>query len=177
MACGERFTILVYGFVFSRVQTGDGKIGYVYSNMIAVDRAAAPVQSQLLLKWSPPQKKFLFALRPLSSLLHHRLPSLNPRLLNRLEPLRLYPPRPTSIPGTGITRTRSVDRARVGSGHAKSPGNNGARRSACVRTSTRFWIAPAHSSGSGNDRNPGASFFCDHTSGRHVQCPGASRPT
>ena len=105
MACGERFTILVYGFVFSRVQTGDGKIGYVYSNMIAVDRA------------------------------------------------------------------------RVGSGHAKSPGNNGARRSACVRTSTRFWIAPAHSSGSGNDRNPGTSFFCDHTSGRHVQCPGASRPT
>src|SRR5260370_6552084 len=44
MACGERFTILVYGFVFSRVQTGDGKVGYVYSNMIAVDRAAAPVQ-------------------------------------------------------------------------------------------------------------------------------------
>jgi hypothetical protein len=42
--CGERFTILVYGFVFSRVQTGDGKIGYVYSNLIAVDRAAAPVQ-------------------------------------------------------------------------------------------------------------------------------------
>src|SRR5258708_25029378 len=38
MACGERFTILVYGFVFSRVQTGDGKIGYVYSNLIAVDR-------------------------------------------------------------------------------------------------------------------------------------------
>src|SRR6267154_4432455 len=44
MACGERFTILVYGFVFSRVQTGDGKIGYVYSNLIAVDRAAAPLQ-------------------------------------------------------------------------------------------------------------------------------------
>ena len=46
VACGERFTILVYGFVFSRVQTSDGKIGYVYSNMIAVDRAAAPVQKQ-----------------------------------------------------------------------------------------------------------------------------------
>src|SRR5213083_2394587 len=42
--CGERFTILVYGFVFSRIQTGDGKIGYVYSNLIAVDRAAAPLQ-------------------------------------------------------------------------------------------------------------------------------------
>ncbi len=44
LACGERFNILVYGFVFSRVQTSDGKIGYVYSNMIAVDHAAAPVQ-------------------------------------------------------------------------------------------------------------------------------------
>jgi hypothetical protein len=44
LACGERFTVLVYGFVFSRVQTSDGKIGYVYSNLIAVDRAAAPVQ-------------------------------------------------------------------------------------------------------------------------------------
>ncbi len=31
--CGERFTILVYGFV-----------GYVYSNLIAVDRAGAPAQ-------------------------------------------------------------------------------------------------------------------------------------
>src|SRR5260370_3562993 len=44
LPCGERFTILVYGFVFSRVQTGDGKIGYVYSNLIAIDRASAPVQ-------------------------------------------------------------------------------------------------------------------------------------
>src|SRR5437879_8983427 len=44
LACGERFTVLVYGFVFSRVQTSDGKVGYVYSNMIAVDRAAAPLQ-------------------------------------------------------------------------------------------------------------------------------------
>ncbi len=42
--CGERFTILVYGFVFSRIQTGDGKVGYVYSNLIAVDRAGAPAQ-------------------------------------------------------------------------------------------------------------------------------------
>jgi len=44
LACGERFTVLVYGFVFSRIETSDGKIGYVYSNLIAVDRAAAPVQ-------------------------------------------------------------------------------------------------------------------------------------
>jgi len=44
LPCGERFTILVYGFVFSRIQTGDGKIGYVYSNVIAVDRSGASVQ-------------------------------------------------------------------------------------------------------------------------------------
>ena len=44
LPCGERFTILVYGFVFSRIQTADGKIGYVYSNLIAVDRSGASVQ-------------------------------------------------------------------------------------------------------------------------------------
>jgi hypothetical protein len=42
--CGERFTVLVYGFVFSRIQTGDGTVGYVYSNVIAVDRAATAAQ-------------------------------------------------------------------------------------------------------------------------------------
>jgi len=44
LPCGERFTILVYGFVFSRVQTRDGKVGYIYSNLIAVDRAATAAQ-------------------------------------------------------------------------------------------------------------------------------------
>src|SRR4029077_2267379 len=43
LPCGERFTILVYWFVFSRIQTRDGKVGYVYSNLIAVDRSANPV--------------------------------------------------------------------------------------------------------------------------------------
>src|SRR5437588_3097279 len=46
VACGERFTILVYGFVFSRVQTRDGKVGYIYSNLITPDRGgAAPSQA------------------------------------------------------------------------------------------------------------------------------------
>ena len=40
IACGERFTVLVYGFVFSRVQTKDGKVGYIYSNLLTVDRGA-----------------------------------------------------------------------------------------------------------------------------------------
>jgi hypothetical protein len=38
--CGERFTVLVYGFFFSRIQTKDGQIGFIYSSLIAVDRAA-----------------------------------------------------------------------------------------------------------------------------------------
>jgi hypothetical protein len=44
LACGERFTILVYGFYFSRIQTKDGQIGYIYSSLIAVDRSATAVQ-------------------------------------------------------------------------------------------------------------------------------------
>jgi hypothetical protein len=44
LACGERFTILLYGFIFSRIQTRDGKVGYVYSNVISVDRSGASVQ-------------------------------------------------------------------------------------------------------------------------------------
>ena len=42
--CGERFTILVYGFVFSQIQTSDGRVGYVYSSVIALDRSATSVQ-------------------------------------------------------------------------------------------------------------------------------------
>ena len=49
VACGERFTILVYGFYFSRIQTKDGQVGYVYSNLIAVDHGATSVQQ------APPQ--------------------------------------------------------------------------------------------------------------------------
>jgi hypothetical protein len=44
LPCGERFAILVYGFYFSRIQTKDGQIGYIYSSLIAVDRGAAAVQ-------------------------------------------------------------------------------------------------------------------------------------
>ena len=43
MPCGERFTILVYGFFFSKIQTKDGQVGFIYSSLIAIDRAAASV--------------------------------------------------------------------------------------------------------------------------------------
>lgn len=42
--CGERFTILLNGFIFSRIETKDGKVGYVYSNFISFDRGAISVR-------------------------------------------------------------------------------------------------------------------------------------
>jgi len=43
VACGERFTVLQYGFIFSRIQTKDGQVGYVYSSVISADRSVASV--------------------------------------------------------------------------------------------------------------------------------------
>ena len=43
VACGERFTVLQYGFIFSRIKTKDGQVGYVYSSVIAADRSGAAV--------------------------------------------------------------------------------------------------------------------------------------
>jgi hypothetical protein len=44
LPCGERFTILVYGFYFSRIQTKGGQVGYVYSSLISQDRGATSLQ-------------------------------------------------------------------------------------------------------------------------------------
>ena len=44
LPCGERFTILLSGFIFSRIQTKDGTVGYVYSNLLTPDRSGAAVQ-------------------------------------------------------------------------------------------------------------------------------------
>lgn len=42
LPCGERFTILQSGFFFTRIQTREGKVGYVYTNLISHDYAATP---------------------------------------------------------------------------------------------------------------------------------------
>jgi hypothetical protein len=44
LPCGERFTILVYGFYFSRIQTKDGQIGYIFSSLIMQDRGVTSLQ-------------------------------------------------------------------------------------------------------------------------------------
>jgi len=42
--CGERFIVLLYGFIFSRIQTADNKVGYVLSSLISVDHSVAVLQ-------------------------------------------------------------------------------------------------------------------------------------
>ena len=44
LACGERFTVLMYGFIFSRIETKSGQVGYIFSNLISVDASGATVQ-------------------------------------------------------------------------------------------------------------------------------------
>ncbi len=59
LPCGERFTILLYGFIFSRIQTSDGKIGYVFSNLISIDHSAASVQQPVSARRSAPTSNVL----------------------------------------------------------------------------------------------------------------------
>lgn len=47
LPCGERFAILVLGQVFSRIQTRDANIGYVYTYLISRDYSAPSVTTQL----------------------------------------------------------------------------------------------------------------------------------
>ncbi len=44
LPCGERFTILLSSFFFSRIQTKDGKVGYVFSHLISRDYSATTVR-------------------------------------------------------------------------------------------------------------------------------------
>ena len=54
MPCGERFTILLSGFFFTRIQTKDGREGFVYSNLISHDRSATSVQQPVRAPASTP---------------------------------------------------------------------------------------------------------------------------
>src|SRR5712692_5556322 len=40
LPCGDRFTILLYGFFYTQIDTKDHKVGYVYSNLISRDHSA-----------------------------------------------------------------------------------------------------------------------------------------
>jgi hypothetical protein len=55
LPCGERFTILVYGFYFSRIQTKEGQVGYIYSSLIAQDREVTSLQPAATKQQTGPQ--------------------------------------------------------------------------------------------------------------------------
>src|SRR5437879_13047478 len=46
LPCGERFTILVYGFVFSRIQTSDGKVGFEIGRASCRERRESVVRAE-----------------------------------------------------------------------------------------------------------------------------------
>lgn len=52
LPCGEHFTLLVYGEVFSRIRTVDGKIGYIYSYLVSQPDAETSSQP------TPPKSAF-----------------------------------------------------------------------------------------------------------------------
>lgn len=45
LPCGEKFTVLIYGEVFSRIQIGDGKVGYIYSYLVTQPDSSSSAQT------------------------------------------------------------------------------------------------------------------------------------
>jgi hypothetical protein len=64
--CGERFTVLVYGFVFSQIQMRDGRVGFIYSNMIAIDHNATSLQQTGSLQIASARTKVPSTLAPVA---------------------------------------------------------------------------------------------------------------
>jgi len=46
VSCGEGFTVLLNGFIFSRIQTSDGRVGYIFSNLITPGRGPGSAQAR-----------------------------------------------------------------------------------------------------------------------------------
>ncbi|HKW57161.1 MAG TPA: hypothetical protein VJN42_07360 [Candidatus Acidoferrum sp.] len=53
VACGERFRVIVNGFVFSQIQTSDGKTGFIYSNVVTLDRTGGTLQTRAAASTTP----------------------------------------------------------------------------------------------------------------------------
>jgi outer membrane biosynthesis protein TonB len=89
LPCGQRFTILLYGFIFSRIQTRDGKVGYIYSNLISLDHSGVPVQQQPA---PVPQQQ------PAAAVAQQQ-----PASAAQPQPAAAVPAPPSSVPGTVAT--------------------------------------------------------------------------
>lgn len=44
--CGEKFKVVLFGFIFSQIQTSDGKVGFVFSNLVTIDRTGGTLQTR-----------------------------------------------------------------------------------------------------------------------------------
>jgi hypothetical protein len=68
MPCGQRFTILQSGFFFTRIQTQDGKVGYVYTNLISHDYSGNAVPQQAAQQVQASAKMAARSSNPLSAI-------------------------------------------------------------------------------------------------------------
>jgi hypothetical protein len=116
LACGERFTILVYGFYFSRIQTKDGQIGYIYSSLIAVDRGATAVQQNPTLqsaseKTKIPSTRALDA-KPSAAPAQTQVASVQPAAAPVQAPAAVFPaPAPASAAPAAASDVNSTNAA------------------------------------------------------------------
>lgn len=44
--CGEKFKVILFGFIFSEIQTSDGKVGFVFSNLVTLDHSGGTLQTR-----------------------------------------------------------------------------------------------------------------------------------
>jgi hypothetical protein len=91
MPCGERFTILQSGFFFTRIQTKEGKVGYVYTNLISHDYSASAAPQPI----QAPVKMAARSNNPLSAIAS----AFRPKSSAPAESLRVPPP-PAATPAT-----------------------------------------------------------------------------
>jgi hypothetical protein len=128
LPCGERFTILVYGFYFSRIQTRDGQIGYIYSNLIAVDRGATASQQTPTVQAAADKAK---------------IPSTRYSELKASPPAPAPQPQPaTAQPATATTAPLSTP-SPVSSASGSSPSDPPASASPAASVSVSETPAPA----------------------------------
>jgi hypothetical protein len=97
LPCGQRFTILQSGFFFSRIQTQDGKVGYIYTNLISHDYSGNAVTQQAAQPVQAPAKMAARSSNPLSAIAAAFKPKSAPA-----ESLRVPAPaaKPTSAPAS-----------------------------------------------------------------------------
>jgi hypothetical protein len=114
LPCGERFTILVYGFYFSRIQTKDGQVGYIYSSLISQDRGVTSLQPAASKQQSAQQTPSLQAAAEKTKIPHETPFDAQPKAAAAAQPQSAAP---QAVP----TPAAPVQAAPVAAASAQSP--------------------------------------------------------